>query len=130
MLPARTREYHACHWGPYPHESSNVRTCGDEEMAEDELSVEEQRQLAQLVAKSLSEGRPPAEIVEQLVDSGWEPQAANEFVGSVVQYMADSRRAASQPSGGSSGQQWLVWIAVLLIINFLSWLFGWPFWIY
>jgi hypothetical protein len=31
--------------------------------------------------------------------------------------------------GGGAGS-WLVWIFLLLVINFLSWLFDWPFWVY
>ena len=25
---------------------------------------------------------------------------------------------------------WVVWIGVLILINFLSWMFDWSFWIY
>ena len=34
----------------------------------------------------------------------------------------------SDDSGGAGG--WLVWIGVLLLINFLSWMFDWSFWVY
>jgi len=29
-----------------------------------------------------------------------------------------------------AGGGWLVWIGVLVLINFLSWMFDWSFWIY
>jgi hypothetical protein len=31
-------------------------------------------------------------------------------------------------SDGAGG--WLIWIFLLLLVNFLSWLFDWPFWVY
>lgn len=31
-------------------------------------------------------------------------------------------------NGGGMG--WLVWIGVILFINFLSYVFNWPFWVY
>jgi hypothetical protein len=34
----------------------------------------------------------------------------------------------SEDSSSASG--WLVWIGLLLLINFLSWLFDWSFWLY
>jgi hypothetical protein len=34
----------------------------------------------------------------------------------------------SENSSGGSG--WLLWIGVLILINFLSWLFDWSFWVY
>ena len=34
----------------------------------------------------------------------------------------------SENSGGAGG--WLVWIGLLILVNFLSWLFDWPFWVY
>ncbi len=33
-------------------------------------------------------------------------------------------------SDSEDGGSWLVWIGLLVFINFLSWTFGWPFWIY
>ncbi len=34
----------------------------------------------------------------------------------------------SSDDGGIPG--WVVWLGGLLVINFLSWLFNWPFWVY
>ena len=33
-------------------------------------------------------------------------------------------------SDDSDGGGWLAWIGVLILINFLSWMFDWSFWIY
>jgi hypothetical protein len=30
----------------------------------------------------------------------------------------------------SAGGGWLVWIGLLILINVLSWLFDWSFWVY
>jgi len=30
----------------------------------------------------------------------------------------------------SNGWSWVIWIAALAFINFLSWLFDWSFWVY
>lgn len=34
----------------------------------------------------------------------------------------------SNDEGGLPG--WIVWIGILVIVNLLSWLFNWPFWIF
>lgn len=34
----------------------------------------------------------------------------------------------TEDSGGAGG--WLVWIGLLILINFLSWAFDWSFWVY
>jgi type IV pilus assembly protein PilA len=42
-----------------------------------------------------------------------------------------SRRYAGVENASSgAGMSWLVWIFLLILINFLSWLFDWPFWVY
>lgn len=30
----------------------------------------------------------------------------------------------------NSGWSWLIWIGILLLINLLSWIFDWSFWVY
>ena len=30
----------------------------------------------------------------------------------------------------SGGFGWAIWIVVLIVVNLLSWIFDWPFWIY
>ena len=36
----------------------------------------------------------------------------------------------SDDDGGGGGGGGLVWIGLLVLVNFLSWLFDWSFWIY
>ena len=33
-------------------------------------------------------------------------------------------------NGRSGGGRWLIYIGILLLINFLSWAFDWGFWLY
>jgi hypothetical protein len=37
---------------------------------------------------------------------------------------------ANMSEESSSASRWLVWIALLLLINFLSWVFDWSFWLH
>ncbi len=40
-----------------------------------------------------------------------------------------SYTAEEQSDSGSTGG-WLTWIGLLLLVNFLSYVFDWPFWVY
>lgn len=97
-----------------------------------ELSPEEQQKLVGMVAESLAQGQKADEISAQLVNGGWEQEAADEFVASVALHLASAQHDASESSrgGGGEGMGWLLWIGALLFINLLSWLFDWPFWVY
>ena len=82
--------------------------------------------LSQVVAESLANGEDPKSVAQKLVDSGWEPEQAEGFVGSIEQQML-----APQSSGaGSEAKGWMIWAGGIIGINFLSWLFNWGFWIY
>lgn len=35
---------------------------------------------------------------------------------------------SEEKEGGGYG--WAIWILVLIVVNLLSWIFDWPFWIY
>ncbi len=65
---------------------------------------------------------------QQLVENGWEKEDAEEFVGSIATQMAAAR--TRQKASGGGGTSWLIWIGLLLLINLLSYIFNWPFWIY
>ena len=91
-------------------------------------SDDEIEALAMLVAENLQSGESPAEIVEQLVGNGWEENDAIGFVGSIQQQL--SQPAQYSQEGGGEGMGWLLWIGGVLLINLLSYLFGWGFWIY
>lgn len=90
------------------------------------LEADEIEGLTQVVADSLAKGEDPQKLAQQLVDSGWEPDQANHFVGSIQQYV----REAQSSNDGSEAKGWMLWIGGLVGINFLSWLFDWGFWIY
>ncbi len=44
--------------------------------------------------------------------------------------MSDDNEGGGGGRGRGRGGGWLIWIGLLLLINFLSWAFGWSFWIY
>lgn len=100
-------------------------------MSHEQLSEEELNALAQLVAESLAKGEKAADISAQLVNSGWEQSEADNFVARIALHLSSakhSRPAAASDDGGGMG--WLIWIGALLLINFLSFVFGWGFWVY
>lgn len=102
-------------------------------MADQELSPEDQQELNELagmVAESLSKGEKPADITKQLVNSGWEQAEADQFVSSIGQQLVKVQQSGAQSGDEGGGMGWLVWIGLLLLINFLSWVFGWGFWLY
>ena len=83
--------------------------------------------LAMLVAENLQKGESPEEIAEQLVESGWEQNDAIGFVGSIQRQLESHQQSGGR---GSEGMGWLVWIGGILLINALSYVFNWGFWIY
>ncbi|MCA9121222.1 MAG: hypothetical protein H6822_21760 [Planctomycetaceae bacterium] len=100
-------------------------------MSDEQLSQEELDALARLVAESLSKGESAADISAQLVNSGWEVGEADSFVARIALHMSSAkhnRAATASDDGGGMG--WLLWIGALLLINFLSFVFGWGFWVY
>ena len=93
-------------------------------------SDDEIQALAQMVADNLAEGESPDEIAKQLVDTGgWKLEDAHGFVESIQLRMLNTQHASSG-SGGGEGMGWLVWIGAIVLINALSYVFNWGFWIY
>ena len=92
------------------------------------MEDDEIQELAGVVAQGLMEGKDPAAMAQQLVDSGWDPDQAGQFVGSIQLQLSQAQR--QHDSGGGEGMGWLVWIGGILVINLLSWIFGWGFFIY
>ncbi len=96
--------------------------------AEDQAEMQE---LAILVAKALAKGESTDSVIADLTNNGFEPEEAAEFVYSVeYQLMEAQERHNSGGGGGGEGSGWLLWIGGILLINFLSYIFGWGFWIY
>jgi len=74
--------------------------------------------LTMLVSENLQDGESPDEIVQQLVSNGWEEDDAIGFVDA-IQYQIQP----SEESGGGAGMSWLIWIGIILLFKFLSYLF-------
>jgi hypothetical protein len=91
-------------------------------------SDDEIQDLAMLVAENLNNGESPDVIVEQLVGNGWEEDDAIGFVASIQHRINPPAEYAGKPEG--EGMGWLLWIGGVLLINFLSYVFGWGFYIY
>ena len=88
--------------------------------------ADEIEDLTQIVADSLAKGEPPETIAMTLVDSGWEAEEGLAYVDSIQHQMSQPRQTA----GSSELQGWLIWGGGILLVNFLSWLLNWGFWIY
>lgn len=91
----------------------------------DEPSEEDIEQFVHAVAEQLAAGVPKSEIVDQLVDSGWDEDDAKQLVRDI-----GSKVTTTGSSGGGEGMGWLMWIGILVGVNVLSYLFDWPFWLY
>lgn len=94
-------------------------------------SPEELQQLAELVAEALGNGESREKVITDLVENGWDERSADKFVRSVEQVIY----AQPQPAGGHADSEgggfgWLIWIGALLLINGLSYVFNWGFWLY
>jgi len=97
-------------------------------MSEEALSPEAQEKLnaaASQVAESLAQGQSRSQVTAQLVESGWTQEASDQLVGEVEQHLSQA-----ESKGEGSGMGWLIWIGLLLLINLLSYLFNWGFWLY
>jgi hypothetical protein len=98
-------------------------------MSSSELSPTQEQAMTELVqgvARALASGQSRQQVAGTLVSNGWDQADADVFVGRVHQQAKTNRRA--QASDDGSG--FAIWIGLLLVINFLSWVFNWPFWIY
>ena len=106
--------------------------------SQDDTALE---QAAEQAVDALSSGRSEESVAQDLVATGWKKHEATEFVAHIgdllqektadLQQQSALREARpAQKSTGSGAMGWLVWIGIILLINFLSWVFEWPFWIY
>ncbi len=86
------------------------------------------QQAAKKAAEGLASGRPRTSVANDLVADGWSEEDANQLVLSVEETLLEN---VGESAGGGSGiGGWVIWIGVLVVINLLSWAFGWSFWIY
>jgi len=93
-----------------------------------------------------ADGHTRAALREQLEEHGYSTEEARSLVETalgtpdeIVARRGASRRARTRAMDGDSGYQgsgdggaagWMIWVGILLLINLLSFLFDWPFWIY
>ena len=83
--------------------------------------------LVHAIAEELRNGRKKGEVTQDLVDNGWDQAEASDFVNHIDSNLSQLQADHSEDN---SGMRWLIWIGVLLLINLLSYLFNWPFWVY
>ena len=110
-------------------------------MSQEELTPEEQEamnQTANAVANALLGGQTIQQVVRTLVDQGWSEEDAAGFVNQVQSHITKGQQSSRASAGSDSAARgsgnaltgWLGFIGVLILINFLSYVFDWPFWIY
>ncbi len=85
----------------------------------DDATVE---RAARKVAAGLGSGHPRTSAVQDLVAEGWDEAEAQEFVMGIETALQET---PAEGGGGGRAGGWLVWIAVLVIFNVLSYAFGW-----
>jgi hypothetical protein len=72
-----------------------------------------------------NQGKSSTQIKDALVSEGLDNESAKIVVNNMNQAITEQKRNESSGVGG-----WVIWIGLLLLINLLSWIFDWPFWIY
>lgn len=78
------------------------------------------------VGEEIQKGTPPQSIKDKLIGEGVDRQTADTIVDDFVQYAKEAEAEQSE----SGGMGWLMWIGIILVINLLSYIFDWPFWLY
>lgn len=95
------------------------------DVEQDEQSQEEVAEaIFKYAAELMGSGMPPAEVKAKLVEQGLGKETADIVVDNLTKHMEE------QKSGGSGAMGWLGLIGFLILINVLSYIFDWPFWIY
>ncbi|MCP4522530.1 MAG: hypothetical protein GY827_12690 [Cytophagales bacterium] len=107
-------------------------------MSEEQLTEEQQqevvKQIYQEAAELKQQGKTDDEIVATLKEKGLDAEMAASVVQN-LNAMIEERKAANNPyveddDDGDSAWGWLIWIGILVVVNLLSYIFDWPFWIY
>ncbi len=89
-----------------------------EEQSQEEAVEAIYKYAAQLMQSGLS----PSEVKAKLVEKGLDNESADTVVDNLGKHSSDEK--------GGGGMGWLAFIGILIAINFLSYIFDWPFWIY
>jgi len=74
------------------------------------------------------EGKSKIEIKKALIEKGLDEELAQKVINNLSKYSSNNRSASQEDEG--SGMGWLLWIGVLILVNILSAVFGWGFWVY
>ena len=74
------------------------------------------------------EGQSKVEIKKALIEKGLDEELAQKVIDNLGQYSSNQRKAKQEDEG--SGMGWLLWIGILILVNILSAVFGWGFWVY
>ncbi len=91
------------------------------------------------LAKELKrQGKSNAEIKQAVMAEGLDEEKANGLLKTLSNISANSLSKNPEDriiedddiSSDSGSSSWIFYILGLLAVNFLSWLFDWPFWIY
>ncbi|MEN0049270.1 MAG: hypothetical protein AAF806_19580 [Bacteroidota bacterium] len=96
-------------------------------------------QLFEAAKAMFLQGKSKADISDFLMDNGIPSKDANTMATNAYlavrdQYVANQERLQatqyqSERSGGGV-PSWAIYVGILLLINFLSYIFNWSFWIY
>ena len=105
---------------------------------EGEISDEELEEILQQIRDMADQGATRSQIKRAWVDAGTPEDVATELVNAALGKpgSAGARRRrmsaaeAREEGGGGGGRGWLIFIGLLLLVNLLSYLFDWPFWVY
>lgn len=71
------------------------------------------------------QGKTNEQIRQDLVSKGIDEEGAKIIVNNI-----DKAEQQQQKAEGGSFPKWLIYILILILINVLSAVFGWGFWIY
>ncbi|MEM8527812.1 MAG: hypothetical protein AAGG68_24435 [Bacteroidota bacterium] len=94
-------------------------------------------QLFEAAKAMFLQGRTKADITDVLITNGIPKEEANTMATNAYlavrdQYVANQERlqASQAEEGGSGVPSWAIYIGILVLINLLSAMFNWGFWIY
>jgi len=96
------------------------------------------RQHVNEIVKSIREaadsGMSRADIRRELMDTGMDGREAEQLITTAIgrpgEYQASQQATLTDGDGDGGAMGWITWIGILVVINFLSWVFDWPFWVY
>ena len=107
-----------------PEQQSSNGTVGNQSYNNQKEAIQN---LVHAITEELHNGRKNGEVTQDLVDNGWDQAEASDFVNHRESNLSQLQ---AEHSEHNSAMGWVTWVGVLLVINLLSYLFNWPFWVY